>query len=66
MYVCLCNGITDRDVTRALQGGARKRREVFDFLGLPLECGKCGCMVGEMIVHHRNTEAAGTAQTGNR
>ena len=41
MYVCLCKGITDRDIAQSVQGGARSFREVRDELGISTQCGKC-------------------------
>jgi len=41
MYVCLCKGITDRDIERAVEEGASSFREVRDQLGVSTQCGKC-------------------------
>jgi bacterioferritin-associated ferredoxin len=40
-YVCLCNGITDEEVRRAICGGARRPKEVYDAAGHRAQCGKC-------------------------
>ncbi|GAB4178500.1 MAG: hypothetical protein OHK0024_16590 [Thalassobaculales bacterium] len=40
MYVCLCNGFTDRDVVRCARQGACKPGDVYRRLGQP-SCGKC-------------------------
>ena len=40
-YVCLCNGITDEAVRRALCGGARRPKEVYAAAGHRADCGKC-------------------------
>ena len=40
-YICLCNGITDEDVRRAICCGARRPREVYEADGHRAQCGKC-------------------------
>jgi bacterioferritin-associated ferredoxin len=41
MYVCTCNGISDRDIQAAMDNGARTLDEVFDYLGKSQMCGQC-------------------------
>jgi bacterioferritin-associated ferredoxin len=41
MYVCLCKGITDRQLEQAVEYGASSFREVRDELGVSTQCGKC-------------------------
>ena len=41
MYVCLCKGITDRDIEQAVQRGAVDFRSVREELGVSTQCGKC-------------------------
>lgn len=48
MYICLCHGITDRDVRQALKSGARCSKTVFEALGCQPECGRCGAEVKTM------------------
>lgn len=43
MYVCLCKGITDRQIRRAVHEGAGSYRAVRECLGVATQCGKCGC-----------------------
>ncbi|WP_372619367.1 bacterioferritin-associated ferredoxin [Falsiroseomonas sp.] len=40
-YICLCNGITDEEVRRAMCCGARRPREVYELAGHRAQCGKC-------------------------
>ncbi len=40
-WVCLCNGITDEDVARAVCGGARRPKDVYAACGCRAQCGKC-------------------------
>ncbi|MBD3896658.1 (2Fe-2S)-binding protein [Halomonas sp. ML-15] len=48
MYVCLCNGVTDKAIREAVDGGARCWREVREATGCATQCGKCAC-VGKVI-----------------
>ncbi|WP_372749659.1 (2Fe-2S)-binding protein, partial [Litorivivens sp.] len=41
MYVCVCNGVTDRDIHRALESGSRNFRQVSKSLGVASQCGSC-------------------------
>jgi bacterioferritin-associated ferredoxin len=40
-YVCLCNGITDEEVRRAICCGARRPKDVHESTGCRAQCGKC-------------------------
>ena len=41
MYVCLCNGFTDRCVDRAITCGARTPAQVYASIGVAPQCGRC-------------------------
>jgi bacterioferritin-associated ferredoxin len=41
MYVCLCFGITDKDIQAAVAGGATDLASVVKTLGLGQQCGRC-------------------------
>jgi bacterioferritin-associated ferredoxin len=41
MYVCLCMGITDRDVQEVIGRGARTAREILRQCGPGRPCGGC-------------------------
>lgn len=44
MYVCLCKGVTDRQIRAEVEDGAQNLREVSRRLGVATQCGKCaGC-----------------------
>jgi len=51
MYVCLCNGLTERDVRGAIDHGCRSVAAVYKHLAERPQCGKCiddvRCMVRE-------------------
>ena len=49
MYVCNCNGVTDREVEEAIAAGARRPRDVLAHHGCEPCCGRClpeiaGCL----------------------
>ena len=41
MYVCVCNGITDREIRGAVKLGARSLGDLKDTLGVATCCGRC-------------------------
>jgi len=41
MYICLCNAITDRQIVRAAEMGARSPEDLAQELGVGLGCGRC-------------------------
>jgi bacterioferritin-associated ferredoxin len=41
MYVCLCNGITDNHIARAVAEGADSLRDLKARLGVATCCGRC-------------------------
>ncbi|MBB3191444.1 (2Fe-2S)-binding protein [Halomonas cerina] len=44
MYVCICKGVSDHRIRRAVEEGARSWREVQQVTGCGTQCGKCACM----------------------
>ena len=49
MYVCLCVGVTDRDIENAVSDGARSWREVREATGCAGQCGKCACLAKQVV-----------------
>jgi len=41
MYICICNAITDRQIVRAAEEGARSPDDLAHELGVGLGCGRC-------------------------
>lgn len=41
MYVCICNGITDKEIRKAIAGGASSLQSLRDELGVASQCGSC-------------------------
>ncbi|GAA3910895.1 hypothetical protein GCM10022228_22520 [Halomonas cibimaris] len=44
MYVCMCKGVTDHQIRREVDSGARSFRDVREATGCATQCGKCACM----------------------
>jgi bacterioferritin-associated ferredoxin len=41
VYICICNGITDRDIRHCMDGGARTIGDLQRELGVTAGCGQC-------------------------
>lgn len=44
MYVCLCKGITDKQIREAVADGVGSFSELRSELGIASQCGKCGVL----------------------
>ncbi|WP_404384224.1 bacterioferritin-associated ferredoxin [Caenispirillum salinarum] len=53
MYVCICNGLTDRDFTAAAQAGATTVSQAFKSLGEKPQCGRCVSCAREVMADAR-------------
>lgn len=42
MYVCVCRSITDTQIRREVECGARCMRDLNQRLGVASQCGRCG------------------------
>jgi bacterioferritin-associated ferredoxin len=49
MYVCLCKGITDRQIKDAIYDGATSVGQLRKCLGVASQCGKCGITAREIL-----------------
>lgn len=66
MYVCLCNGLTERDVTScARETGLRCPTRVYEKLGAEPQCGRCLDFAAELIAP-KNDVAPLALQTRRR
>jgi bacterioferritin-associated ferredoxin len=50
MYICICNAITDRDIVRATEAGARSTDDLAHELGVGLGCGRCTSCAKSLLV----------------
>ena len=60
MYICLCNGLTDRDVRASCEGECSVSM-VYRSLGCAPQCGKCVPFVRQML---RQSGASAEVETG--
>lgn len=58
MYVCICTGITDRQIKQAIKEGAHSLTALGQELGIALQCGECACLTQEIL-----SETLGLAHT---
>jgi len=49
MYVCLCLGVTDKDIQQVLTEGATSVEEVMYCTGAATRCGNCRSTVAAMV-----------------
>lgn len=49
MYVCICNGITDRDIRAAVHAGARDLAQLSAATGCTTVCGSCAELTMEIL-----------------
>lgn len=49
MYVCVCKGITDRQIKAAIDQGASTLGQVRKALGVATQCGKCAVTTREIL-----------------
>jgi bacterioferritin-associated ferredoxin len=49
VYVCLCNGLTDRHVRDAATRGASRPSEVYRDCGCTRQCGACARMIRQLV-----------------
>ncbi len=49
MYVCLCKGITDKQIQSAVHDGAHSLGKLRKSLGVATQCGKCSSLTREIL-----------------
>jgi bacterioferritin-associated ferredoxin len=49
MYVCMCHGITDRQIREAVCEGAASMRELRAELGVASSCGRCAQYAEQLL-----------------
>lgn len=57
MYVCTCNGISERKVEAAIADGARSPRAVHHSCGAKPQCGRCLPEIAGRLREARKSEA---------
>ena len=49
MYVCICNGVTDREIRQAAEPGCRTMTELTTRTGAGANCGSCIEMATQLL-----------------
>jgi bacterioferritin-associated ferredoxin len=62
VYVCLCNGVTERDIQQAATAGCRSMPELTMRTGCGASCGSCVSMATELLHEARQVKAHSEAQ----
>jgi len=62
MYICLCNAITDRDIVKAAEEGARSSEDLAYNLGVGLGCGRCTSCAKSLLAETIARLACATAE----
>ncbi len=57
MYVCICNGVTDRQIREAAEAGCSSVPEMTMRTGAGSSCGSCLGLVAELIEETRAKRA---------
>lgn len=57
MYICICEGITERQIKTAIKGGASSVRDLRNELGVASQCGQCGKCAKNLLAKHRKESA---------
>jgi len=53
MYICLCNGITDREIRDAASLGASSLADLQAALGVATQCGRCSDCARDVLAECR-------------
>lgn len=49
MYVCVCNAVTESQISAAVQAGATRLRDLRSGLGVTVDCGRCARCAHECL-----------------
>jgi bacterioferritin-associated ferredoxin len=58
VYVCICNGVTDRDIRQAAEAGCRSVAELTMRTGCGATCGSCLDMAAQLLDEGRQARDA--------
>jgi bacterioferritin-associated ferredoxin len=60
MYVCVCNGVTDKQIIKAVEEGASTLQDLSDELNVATCCGRCAScakkVMREAYCHNQSYE----------
>lgn len=49
MFVCVCKGITDKDIRQAVNNGDQSIKSIKEKFGVASQCGGCATLAKEII-----------------
>lgn len=49
MYVCICNGITDKQINKEIKAGAKTLEDLQQNLGVATCCGNCADCANKLL-----------------
>ena len=55
MYVCICEGVTDREIRQRAEMGCTSMRQLGKETGVGRCCGRCAPMARDILREHRQT-----------
>lgn len=56
MYVCLCHGVTDKEIREAAENGTSSMRQLGKELGVGTQCGRCASMARNILRETRTPD----------
>ena len=56
MYVCVCQGVTERQIQEAARNGASRLKDLRQQLGVTLDCGRCATCAHECLKDARRNQ----------
>jgi bacterioferritin-associated ferredoxin len=64
MYICLCSGVTEREIRACAQEGACTLRDLECCLGVGANCGRCRAAANAILSESRSASAPDFAAAG--
>ncbi len=56
MYVCICHGVTEKDIQMAAKKGANTLHDIKQLTGCATGCGTCADIAIEVLQNHQVAE----------
>jgi bacterioferritin-associated ferredoxin len=60
MYICLCHGVNEATIRKAVKNGSRTLRELSFQTGCGTQCGSCVSQVQSLLLETLRSEQAAT------
>ncbi|MDD3485020.1 (2Fe-2S)-binding protein [Azovibrio restrictus] len=61
MYVCVCQGVTERQIQEAARNGASRLKDLRQQLGVTQDCGRCATCAHECLKDARKAQQQSAA-----